>query len=127
MGEGKNGKEGEVGTDPLLLVGGMKAEKPRKEGEEEEGGHREGDGEQKQSAQRFKPDRRGGMGIRTVADFGQAKQVAPGMEGDEVGADADQGWSQGEEEKKEAGFDPLHLFGAGGEGEQEGKDEQPLE
>jgi hypothetical protein len=49
------------------------------------------------------------------------------MEGDEVGADPDQGWGEGEEKKEEDCFAPFRFARAGGEGEEKGEEEQALE
>jgi len=54
-----------------------------------------------------------------VTDFGETKQVTPGMEGDEVNSDTNQRGSQGEKKDQEQGFAPLGPSRPGGEGQEQ--------
>ena len=62
-----------------------------------------------------------------IAKIGQAEQMAPGMEGDEVSSHSHQGVGQGEEEQKKDGFPPFRLSWPGGQGQKEWRDEKALE
>ena len=46
-------------------------------------------------------------GGELITETAKAKEVAPCMEGDEVGADGEEGWGEVEEEQEEGGFDNI--------------------
>ena len=67
------------------------------------------------------------MGAKMIAKIGQPEQVTPGMKGHEIGSDSDQRRGECQEKKKQSGFPPFRLAGAGDEGEQERREQEALE
>ena len=127
MGEGEDGEEDKVRADPFLLIGGMQSEKAGQEGQEEEGGDGEGDGKEKQAAEGLEPGDGGGLGGGSVPDLGEAEEMAPGVEGHEVGAHAHERRGEGEKKEEKEGFAPLRPTRAGGQGQDERNEQRSLE
>ena len=46
-------------------------------------------------------------GGELITETAKAEEVTPGVEGDEVGADGEEGWGEVEEEQEEGGFDNI--------------------
>ncbi len=51
-------------------------------------------------------------GGELITETAKAEEVAPRVEGDEVGSDGEEGWGEVEEEKEEGGFDKIFWCGA---------------
>lgn len=98
MGEGEDSEKDEVGADPVLACGGGVGEEWRDQPKKEERKESEWDGEEEKAGEGSDPKVEGVGGGELVTETAQAEEVAPGMEGDEVGADGEEGWGEIEEE-----------------------------
>ena len=98
MGEGEDGEEDEVGTDPVLACGGGVGEEWRDQPEKEKREKSEWDGEKEKACEGSDPKVERVGGGELITETAKAEEVAPCMEGDEVGADGEEGCGKVEEE-----------------------------
>ena len=98
VGEGEDGEEDEVGTDPGLACGGGVGEEWRYQPEEEEREESEWDGEEEKAFKGSDPKVEGVGGAELITETAKAEEVAPGVKGDKVGADGEEGWGEVEKE-----------------------------
>jgi hypothetical protein len=99
VGQGKNGKENEVGADPIFSFWercGKKRGNPAKEGQACES---EGNGEKKELGEGVGPAEEWLIGGELVTYGGESEEVSPSMKGYKVGADGEEGGCEVEKEK----------------------------
>jgi hypothetical protein len=99
VGQGKDGEENEVRTNPICALwkgGGEKRGNPAKKGQASES---EGNGEKKELGEGVGPATDGINRSSVVPQGSEPEKVSPGMKGNKVGTDGEEWWREVEKEK----------------------------
>ena len=99
VGQGKDGEENEVRTNPICALrkgGGEEGGDPAKEGQACES---EGNGENKELGEGVGPAEEWLIGGELVAYGGESEEVSPSVKGNKVGTDGEEGGCEVEKEK----------------------------